>query len=183
MTGQNMDLTPTVRRYVERKLSKLNRHLPNIIESRVEIVEEKTKAPQQHFLVRVTLAGSSIRLHGEERGEDLFTAIDRVEAIMDRQIERYKGKHYRGRGDGRTAADVAVAEQEAFDDETGEIGPVISRRKTFVLVPMDEMEALEQLQLLGHENFFLFFNANTNAVNVLYRRRDGTYGLIEPEIA
>jgi putative sigma-54 modulation protein len=59
---------------------------------------------------------------------------------------------------------------------------VIVRRKRFLLAPMDEMEAIEQMSLLGHENFFVFYNANTHTINVLYRRRDGMYGLIEPEI-
>ena len=71
---------------------------------------------------------------------------------------------------------------EVEEEDEGELGPVIMRRKRFLLAPMDEMEALEQMSLLGHENFFIFYNANSSAVNVLYRRRDGTYGLIEPEI-
>ena len=69
-----------------------------------------------------------------------------------------------------------VAEEERDEN------PIISRRKNFTLAPMDEMEALEQMKALGHENFFIFFNANTNAINVLYLRRDGTYGLIEPSV-
>jgi putative sigma-54 modulation protein len=71
---------------------------------------------------------------------------------------------------------------EEVEEESSELGPAIVRRKRFVLHPMDEMEALEQMQLLGHENFFVFYNANTHAINVLYRRRDGNYGLIEPEV-
>lgn len=63
-----------------------------------------------------------------------------------------------------------------------ETPPLITRRKTFTLVPMDEMEALEQMKALGHENFFVFYNINTNSVNVLYQRRDGTYGLIETRL-
>ncbi len=97
ITGKNMELTPAVRRYIERKLGKLNRHLPNIIESKVEISEEKTKSLQQHFIVRATVAVSGTRLHSEERGEDLFKAIDKVAAIMTRQIEHYKGKLYEKR--------------------------------------------------------------------------------------
>jgi putative sigma-54 modulation protein len=69
-----------------------------------------------------------------------------------------------------------------IDEETGELRPVIVRRKQFVLHPMDELEALEQMSLLGHETFFVFYNANTNSINVLYRRRDGAYGLIEPTV-
>ena len=101
---------------------------------------------------------------------------------MQRQIERFKGKHYRGRGDGKSTAEVSPIPVVVDEDETGELGVMIARRKNFALLPMDEMEALEQMQLLGHENFFLFYNANSNAVNVLYRRRDGSYGLIEPEV-
>ena len=84
IAGTNMELTPAVQRYVERKLGKLNRHLPAIIESKVEISEEKTKSPQQHYLVRVTVTGGigGAVFHGEERGKDLFQAVDRVAAIM-----------------------------------------------------------------------------------------------------
>jgi putative sigma-54 modulation protein len=102
---------------------------------------------------------------------------------MQRRMERYKGKHYRGRGDGRSAAEVTPEEEEAVESaEEEETAAIIARRKRFVLEPMDELEAVEQMTMLGHENFFVFFNANSNAINVLYRRRDGTYGLIEPEV-
>jgi putative sigma-54 modulation protein len=104
------------------------------------------------------------------------TAFDK----MQRQIERYKGKHYRGRGDGRSAADVV--EEEWPIDETGELLPMIARRKNFVLIPMNEGEAVEQMRLLGHNNFFVFYNAEKNSIQVLYRRRNGTYGLIEPVV-
>ena len=97
---------------------------------------------------------------------------------MQRQIERYKGKHFRGRGDGQTLAGISQAEEEIREERL----PVISRRKTFDLVPMSEAEALEQMKLLGHDNFFIFYNAETASVNVLYQRRDGSYGLIEPKI-
>jgi ribosomal subunit interface protein len=80
ITGTNVEITPDVRRYVERKLGRLDRHLPNIIESKVEISEEKTKSPQQRYLVRATVAGGigGAVFHGEDRGEDLFQAIDRM---------------------------------------------------------------------------------------------------------
>jgi len=175
ITGTNTELTPTVCRYVERKLGKLNRHLPNIIESKVEISEEKTKSPQQHFVVRVTVAGSSIRLHGEERGGDLFKAIDKVTAIMTRQLEHYKGKRYeKGRGN-------SFARNE-FSEEVEMIkAPKVVKVKRFAVKPMSVTEAAEQMELLDH-NFFLFFNADTEELNLLYRREDGNYGLIEPEL-
>jgi len=176
ITGKNMELTPAVRRYIERKLGKLNRHLPNIIESKVEISEEKTKSLQQHFIVRATVTGSGTRLHGEERGEDLFKAIDKAAAIMTRQIEHYKGKLYeKGRGS-------SFARGE-FSEEVEMIQPArkIVKVKRFTIKPMSVTEAAEQMELLGHD-FFLFFNADTEELNLLYRRKDGNYGLIEPEL-
>ena len=99
ITGKNIKLAPSVRQHIERKLGKLGRHLPNIVDSKVEISEEKTRSPQQRFVVQVTIDSNNVLLRGEERGEDLFAAIDKVTEIMDRQIERYKGKRYdKGKG-------------------------------------------------------------------------------------
>jgi len=92
ITGKNIDISPSLRRYIERKLGKLNRHLPNITESKIEIIEQKTKSPQQRFVVQVTVDSNGILLHGEEKGQDPFTAIDKVAEVMNRQIEHYKGK-------------------------------------------------------------------------------------------
>jgi putative sigma-54 modulation protein len=134
-------------------------------------------------VAQITVRGKGILLRSEERSDDIFTALDAAYEKLQRQMARYKGKHQRGRGDGRSAAEVvpqAAVEDESEEGEEAE--PTIVRRKHFVLAPMDEIEAIEQMGLLGHENFFVFYNANTNAVNVLYRRRDGNYGLIEPEI-
>jgi putative sigma-54 modulation protein len=97
---------------------------------------------------------------------------------LQRQIERYKGKRQRGRN-GRAVPEAEALPAEEVEEEAG---PIIARRKRFPVSPMDEMEAIEQMSLLGHENFFVFFNVNSSSINVLYRRRDGTYGLIEPII-
>ena len=176
ITGQNIELSPAVRRYVERKLGRLNRHLPNIVTSRVEIVAEKTKSPQQHYLVQVTLDSGGTLLRGEERGEDLFTAIDKVAAIMDRQIEHYKGKLYE-KGRGNSLARSEFMEEVKMTEPSRKVVKV----KRFTVKPMSVAEAIDQMELLGHD-FFLFFNANTEEINLLYRRKDGNYGLIEPEL-
>jgi len=175
ITGKNIDLSPAVRQYIERKLGKLSRHLPNIIESKVEIFEEKTKSPQQRFVVQVTIDSSGTLLRGEERGEDLFTAIDKVATIMNRQIEHYKGKLYeKGRGS-------SFARSE-FSEEVETRPPRrVVKIKRFEVKPMSVAEATDQMELLGHD-FFLFFNADTEKLNLLYRRKDGNYGLIEPEL-
>jgi putative sigma-54 modulation protein len=78
VTAKNIELTPELRQYIERKLGKLSRHLPGIIEARVEIAEEKTRSPQQRFIAQVTVDSSGTLLRGEERGEELFSAIDKV---------------------------------------------------------------------------------------------------------
>ncbi len=176
ITGKNIDLPPTVRSYVERKLGKLSRHLPNIMEAKVEISEEKTKSPQYHFVVQITINSSGTLLRGEERGEDLFTAIDKVEAVLNRQIERYKGKRYnKGRGSSFTRAKFS---QEI---ETAQPAGRVTKVKRFAIKSMPVAEAIDQMELLGHD-FYLFHNSDTEGLNLLYRRKDGNYGLIEPEL-
>lgn len=174
ITGKNMEVSPTVRRYIERKLGKLNRHLPKILESKVEITEEKTKSPKQHFVVQVTVNSKGTLLRAEHRGEDLFTAIDKVETTMKRQIEHYKGKLYdKGRG-------ISLA-RGGLSPEAIEPLPTLTRVKRFIIKPMPTDEAIHQMELLGHD-FFLFYNIDTDGLNLVYRRRDGNYGLIEPEL-
>ena len=175
ITGKNLELRPEVRSYVERKLDKLNRYLPNIIATSVEITEEKTKSPEQHFVVQVTIDSNNSLLRGEERGADLFTAIDRVAEVMSRQIEHYKGKRYdKGRGS-------SLARGEFSEETETEPDRKVVKVKRFAIKPMSVDEAIDQMELLGHD-FFLFFNAEVEELNLLYRRRDGDYGLIEPKV-
>ena len=177
ITGTNMQITPAIRRRVERKLGKLNRRLANIIESKVEVSEEKTKSAQQHYLVRATVAGKGSVFHSEERGEDLFQAIDKMAAILTRQIEHYKGKHYgKDRGDSLARGGLDQT------PETAEPNPRVVKVKRFSIKPMAVAEAIEQMELLGHD-FFLYFDADKEELKLLYRRNDGDYGLIEPELA
>ena len=175
ITGKNIDLSSTVRRYIERKLGKLSRFLPNITESKVEIFEEKTKSPQQRFVVQVTIDSGGTLLRGEERAEDLFAAIDKVATIMGRQIEHYKGKLYEKR------RGSSLARSEFSEEIETPPSPRVVKVKRFPVKPMSVAEATDQMELLDHD-FFLFFNADTEKLNLLYRRKDGNYGLIEPEL-
>ena len=176
ITGKNVKLVPAVRKYIERKLGKLGRHLSDIIDYKVEVSEEKTKSPQQHFVVQVTINSSGTLLRGEERGQDLFTAIDKVAEVMNRQIEHYKGKLYE-KGRGSSLARGGLSEEA---EEKQPVSRVV-KVKQFAIKPMSVAEAIDQMELLGHD-FFLFLNADTEKVNLVYRRRDGSYGLIEPEL-
>jgi len=183
VNGRNMDVTERIRTYVNKKVSRLDRFLPGIEEARVDVAYVKSaRSASDRQVAQITVRGKGFILRSEERADDIFAALDTALDKMQRRIERYKGKRYRGRGDGRSAAEVTPQVVEETEEESGELGPAIVRRKRFILHPMDEMEALEQMQLLGHENFFVFYNANTHSINVLYRRRDGNYGLIEPEV-
>jgi len=178
--SKDLELTDHIKDYVTKKTSRLERYLPEIGESRMDLSYVKTaRSATDRFVSQLTIRGKGFILRSEERADNLFAAVDETIDKMSRQIERYKGKRWRGRGDGISAA----GEEAEVEVEEAEEGLKIARRKSFNLVPMDEMEALEQMQLLGHENFFVFYNAKTSKVNVLYRRRDGTYGLIDPIIS
>lgn len=175
ITSKNVELTPAVREYVERKLGKLYQRVPKITELKVEITQEKTKSPQQQVVVRVTVAGAGTRFHGEERGSDLFKAVDKVTATMKRQLADHKEKLYdRGRGS-------SFARGEPPADESNLKTLKVVEVKRFTVKPMSLSTAIKQMELLGHD-FFLFFNAEAAELHLVYRRRDGNYGLIEPEL-
>lgn len=180
ITGRNMEVTDRLEDYVTKKVSKLDRYLNNIDEAHIDLAYAKSaRSASDRQVAQLTIRGKGFILRSEERSDDIYSAIDTALDRMQRRIERYKGKRNRGRGDGRSAAEVAPFPE--IEEEETEV-PLIARRKHFVVSPMDEEEAIEQMILLGHEDFFVFFNAATETINVLYRRRDGTYGLIEPEV-
>ena len=180
--ARNMRLTDNTREYVEKKAAKLQKHLQGIDEIHVELSHNKAaRSASDRQVAQITVRGKGYILRTEERADDLHGAFDIALEKMQRQIERYKGKHYHGRGDGRSAAEAIEADELPVDD-TGELLPLIGRRKKFIVIPMSEDEAVEQMRLLGHDNFFVFFNAEKNSIQVLYRRRNGSYGLIEPVV-
>lgn len=180
ITGRNMEITDRLNDYVTAKVSKLDRYLNDIQEAHVELSFAKSaRSASDRQVAQLTIRGKGFILRSEERADDIYAALDIALDKMQRRIERYKGKRNRGRGDGRSAAEVVPYPESDDEDDDA---PLIARRKHFVISPMDELEAIEQMNLLGHEDFFVFFNAATNSINVLYTRRDGTYGLIEPEI-
>jgi len=177
---RNLDLNDRLRDYVTKKASKLDRYLDIIEQANVDLAYDKAaRSSEDRQVAQLTIRGRGVMLRAEERTDDIYASVDAVMEKMYRQVERYKGRHWRGRGDGRTAAEVASTPPgEPFEAER-----TISRRKRFPLSPMDELEAVEQMELLGHTDFFVFLDVVSNAVNVLYRRRDGTLGLIETEVA
>jgi putative sigma-54 modulation protein len=182
IVARNMRLTDNVKEYIEKKAVKLERHLQEIEEVRIEVSYAKSaRSALDRQVAQITLHGKGFILRTEERADDIHAAFDTALDKMMRQVERYKGKHYHGRGDGRSASEV-IEDDMPVDEETGQLLPLIGRRKKFIVLPMNEDEAIEQMRLLGHDNFFIFFNAEQNSIQILYRRRNGTYGLIEPVV-
>jgi len=178
--GRNIEVTDRIFDYARKKVSKLDRFLNDVDEARVDLAYIKSaRSAADRQVAQITVRGKGYILRAEERSDDVFTALDSALEKLQRQMERYKGKRQKGRGDGTPASAVipSASEEEAEEDRS-----LIVRRKKFVLTPMDELEALEQMKLLSHEDFFVFYNSITNSVNVLYRRRDGLYGLIETDI-
>ena len=181
--GRNLDVTDRLYDYVTKKVSRLDRFLNGIDEARVDLSYVKSaRSASDRQVAQITLRGKGFILRSEERADDIFAALDVAIDKIQRQIERYKGKRNRGRGDGKTLAEVSLEVDDLELEEFEEGEPYIARRKKFLLIPMDEREALEQMDLLGHQNFFVYYDINQNSVNVLYTRRDGTYGLIETEV-
>ena len=178
--ARNIRLTDRIKSHVEERAAKLDHLLPAIEEAFIELTYHKSaRDANDRNVAQITVRGKGLILRTEERADEVLTAFDTALDKLHRQIEHYKGKHYHGRGDGRSMAEAA--EESIPPDETGKLPPLFAKRKQFRILPMNELEAIEQMNLLGHDNFFIFYNAETSRINVLYRRRDGSYGLIEPE--
>lgn len=180
--GREMKVDEALQDYVSKKASNLDRYIDGVEEARVDLTYRKAaRAAEDRYKAQITLRGKGFVLRSEERTDQIHSAFDAAVDKMQRQIERYKGKHHRGKGNAASLSEETMAEVEAAYQE--EIPTEIARRKKFILHPMDELEAVEQMKLLGHEDFFVFYNMNAAGVSVLYKRGDGNYGLIDTEIA
>ncbi|MCS7283574.1 MAG: ribosome-associated translation inhibitor RaiA [Anaerolineae bacterium] len=180
MYSRNLEITPRLQEYVEKKVSKLIRYLPYITEVRVDLAVENTRAANQRQVAQLTIRTPRVILRAEERAGDLFAAIDAALDKMRRQIRRYKTRRQdRWQRWAETEMEMGSEGEEIPVEEEAPVGKIV-RVKRFEMVPMSPEEAIEQMELLGHQ-FFVFLNAEEGNINVLYRRDDGNYGLIVPE--
>lgn len=186
--ARNLDVTPQLQEHVEKKVSKLDRYMPNIQDVRVDLAIERRRQGNEQAIAQLTLRNErGVILRSEDKKQpDVYAALDVALDKMYRQIHRYKGKRKRrGSRFAPQEAELAVMEPlpgEAADEEEDEEEKMtIVRRKQVNLVPMTEEEAIDQMELLGH-SFFIFYNAETARIGVLYRREDGNYGVLEPVI-
>lgn len=183
--GKNLEISDRINDYVMKKISKVDRFLQDIDEVRVDLSHMRNaRNAADRYVSQITIRGKGYILRTEEKADDLSAAVDASADKMMRQIERFKGKRARGRGDGTSVAEtIPVEHDHSIDIEKAPEQPLITRHKKFAVLPMSELEAVEQMQLTSHDDFFVFYNADKAAINILYKRDDGTYGVIEPEIA
>lgn len=191
--GHDMRVTDTLKTYAHRKLDRLDRYLPNIAEIRMDLSHQRSRRGEDLSIAQITIRHSrGAILRAEERiAGDFETAINSAVDKMYRRIQRFKGRRQR-KGRERFSASIEelrIAEaipdvEEYVEEETAEApAPEVEivRRKQVTLTAMNETEAIEQMELLDH-SFFLFFNAATGSVNVLYKRSNGGYGVLVPQI-
>lgn len=170
LIGRNLEVTDAMRRYAEDKLAKLDRFSDQIVDARVVMsydTNENAENPAK-VEVQVNVPGGMIR--AEERGQDTYAAVDLVTDKLERQLKRFKGRLIAKRTEGIP---------EPAEPEVAERAPRVARVKRHVLRPMAPEDAALQMEALGH-NFYLFRNIDTDLISVIYLRRDGDYGLIEP---
>ncbi len=172
--GKHIEVTDAMRNYIEKRLNKIERHFDHILEVIVTLSVEKNRQ-----IVEATLQASRALIRAEEKTDDMYTSIDKVADKLERQIQKYKEKYFQKPHPSSERKGLVNEGVNVEDSESDKIAKIV-RTKRFAIKPMSVEEAAMQMNLLGH-NFFVFANDNTNKVNVLYKRKDGNFGLIEPE--
>ena len=172
--GRNIEVTPALKEYVEKRFAKLEKYFYNDMQGTVTLVVEK----DEHRAEATIPLGRYI-LRAEESSDDMYASIDAASDKIERQVRKYKTRMNR-KGKQAKAEPMfsAAIEAEIPDDD---LSDVISKKKTFTLKHMDVEEAILQMELVDHD-FYIFLNAATDNVGVVYRRKDGSYGLIDPQM-
>ena len=173
ITGRNMEVTDRVRDYIEKKFSKLSNYFNSSTEIHVTVSRQRSEKKVE---VTIPMKGTVIR--AEESDVDIYTAIDLLQDVLERQLRRNRKKLIDRKQNTPSFSDYFM---EDLDNEDGEEESIkIVKSKRFAIKPMDPEEACFQMEMSGH-SFYVFYNADTDLVNVVYKRNDGNYGLIEPE--
>lgn len=174
ISGKNMDITQALRNQVNKKVGKLERYFKPGTEAQVTLSVEKNR-----HIVEVTIPFDGVIIRAEESTDNMYASIDLVLDKLERQIHKYRTKLERNFRTGAFTEDKLEYDQDPARNQGDEEFEIV-RTKRFPVKPMSIEEALMQMDLLGH-TFFVFSNADTEEVNVVYKRYDGKYGLIEPE--
>ena len=171
ISGKNIEVTPGLKDAVQEKIGKLERYFNQDTEATITLSVEKGR---QKIEVTIPVKGHIIR--AEQESSDMYVSIDLVEEIIERQLKKYKTKLIDKKQSALSFSEAFLQEEMEAPDEEIKIMKV----KRFGMKPMDPEEACTQMELLGHA-FYVFLNADTDEVNVVYKRKNNTYGLIEPE--
>jgi len=173
-------VTPSLKEYAEEKVGRITRYFEHVQEAQVVLSVQRRDNLGKAQVVEVTVWGDGIVLRGVDASEDMYASIDGVSEKLRKQIEKFRSKFIeKRRTDESRKKDRAVASAEAALRGTPD-APRIVRTKRFAMKPMTPEEAAMQMELLGHD-FFVFRNTQSLEINVLYRRANGDYGLIEPQ--
>jgi putative sigma-54 modulation protein len=175
--GKNLEVSETLYRYAEEKLGKLERHLNDATRLELELMVERNPSIAQRQVAEATVWTKGPILRARESSDDMKASIDLLADKLERQVKRYREK--RQRKQVSRHGPHHQHEEEARPVVPDESEPMLVKTKQFAVKPMAPEEAVLQLELIGHD-FFVFRNAESHEVNVVYRRRDGNYGLIEP---
>ncbi len=174
LVARNLEVTDDLRDYVEKKLGKIEKYFDKGVPAQVVLSSERGRQ-----IVEITMPLGGMVVRGQEATNDIYAAVNLAVEKIERRLEKYRARFQRRKREGRARArSVAVRETPAPAEENGEARVV--KVKRFNMKPMTVDEAILQMNLLGHD-FFVFTSSETEQVNVLYRRKDGDYGLIEPE--
>ncbi|MBN2908885.1 ribosome-associated translation inhibitor RaiA [Polycladomyces sp. WAk] len=176
--GNNLEVTEALRNFIEKKISRLEKYFDTPPSADAHIA---LSVIHDDHKVEVTIPLQGVLVRAEEKSADMYTSIDLVVEKLERQIRKYKTRiNRKPRQEGSLRSQLVENGNTSTALVDDEEEPVVVRTKRFHLKPMDVEEAIMQMELLGH-HFFVFSNAETDEVNVVYRRKDGRYGLIEPE--
>lgn len=180
---QNVRLTDHLRAYIEQRVGKLDSVNEKTTDAKIELRAEHPRSGGEQFIAQFTIATRGNLLRTEVRNHDQHVAIDQAIEKMKRQIRRYRDRKIdRTRRNAVNLGQLAVEQIDLEEAELEAVDGAVVRTKRFKIQPMDPPEAIEQMELLDHD-FYVYFNPDTSQMNVLYRRKDGDYGVIEPEIA
>ncbi|OGW48388.1 MAG: ribosomal subunit interface protein [Nitrospirae bacterium RBG_19FT_COMBO_42_15] len=171
VNGRHIDVTDALRNYAESKVKKIEKYLPGTTEAVVTLSVQKYRHNAE-ILIKV----NGLLIQAEDETGEMYSAIDKVMDKIERQVKRYKEKLLNRH---KNSESIKAASEEAVEEAVDKDMPKIIKTKRFALKPMLPDEAVMQMELL-HKDFFVFTNAGDNKVNVIYRRRDGNIGLIEP---
>ena len=178
---RNVNITDDIKSYAENKINRLSKYVNNITAAKIELSEERSKSRQHCFTAQVTLNVNGFLIRGEQKAEDVKASIDKVEEVMERLISKFKKRYEINKG--RTPKSIKQPENIGIDVEKETVlSNAVVKSKRFAIKPMTIEQAIDQMEFLGHD-FFLFLDVNDNVINVVYRRKDGRYSLIQPEIA